>query len=103
MAAENPKNNQTFTRSILNTYSKTVHKTVEEHECNLGMALSTKAAVGKHKKNIHLIKDKVKCEKCEFATQIPHELKRHVLAVHEKVKRYMCVQCNYATSWPSHM
>ena len=45
--------------------------------------------------------DKLRCEQCPYCTSRIYMLKRHVKAVHDKIRDYVCEECDYAASQKS--
>ena len=45
---------------------------------------------------------KYDCQKCDFQTAKPGNLKRHVASIHDGV-RYSCSQCDFDTAKPSYL
>ena len=44
-----------------------------------------------------------KCNRCEYAATQSSDLKKHVLAVHDKVKNLKCELCEYVASYSNHL
>lgn len=53
-------------------------------------------------KNKMVLKGKFECEKCDYKTVRSHNLKAHILAIHEGA-RFNCNQCNFTASAQSNV
>ena len=45
--------------------------------------------------------EKLKCEQCPYQSLQKSALKRHIMAVHDKIRNHTCDECGYATSTKS--
>ena len=43
------------------------------------------------------------CEKCRFSASTKYRLRRHVNAVHDKIKSFACSFCTYITPYGWHL
>ena len=85
----------------------TVHMAKEHSKQDVNAKLRNKRNLSKYKivgrgekKKIHQNKQKNKweCDKCFKKWRDQGELRRHIKAVHDKIKDHVCGQCGYATS-----
>jgi KRAB domain-containing zinc finger protein len=81
---------------IQNRFKKDVKKC---SECAYTTVFSIRLA--KHIRKSH-VRD-IKCELCDYATNIRKSLMMHIKTVHDKIKDFKCKQCTFATSYPANL
>ena len=89
----------------LKEHEKRHHEKQPIIKCNLCEYITdVKANLTRHKKNVHE-KPKIKCDICEYETQDKNHLIRHNETVHEKKlkQKIKCDLCEYETEDKSHL
>ena len=90
---------KTDRKASMNRHIKAVHKNIRNHICDkCGNAFFSKKDLIQHRDSVHKMgEQKFKCEQCPYTTFRKSNLKRHTEIVHEKIKKHICGECEYAT------
>ena len=84
----------------LRAHYKTAHLE-ERHKCNIcSITRTQRSALFHHMREVHGMNGgnkKIKCNKCDYTTSHKVQLKTHIEAIHENIKRFKCTFCTYET------
>jgi len=58
---------------------------------------------GRKLKTCDVCRGRYKCDKCDYKTVDKKKIKRHIKAVHDKIKDFECDKCDYKCSINSHL
>ena len=95
----------TSRRSSLKRHIIDVHRKIKNHVCGeCGYACNQKSTLRAHRAMVHKIgENKFKCQHCTYTAPYNGMMKKHLVAVHEKIKNNVCEDCGSAFATKSNL